>query len=99
MNKSGNVEGFLYDTLGNESAVYSPEKKEEGIIKKVLLNKWNVESESNISSFQAATEVSSICTSNDCCCMDTSMYQLIRRYSIPFPNLAERKIITESFCS
>ena len=28
MNKSGNVEGFLYDTLENESAVYSPEKKE-----------------------------------------------------------------------
>ena len=27
MNKSGNVEGFLFDTLENES-VYSPGKKE-----------------------------------------------------------------------
>jgi len=52
------------------------QKRKKGIFKKVLLNKWNVESESNISSFQAATEVSSICTSKDCCCMDTSMYQL-----------------------
>ena len=28
MDKSGNVESFLYDTLENESVVYSSEKKE-----------------------------------------------------------------------